>query len=351
VGNLIGMATIEAVPKVGGRLEAVYVRLGDRVGKGQRIAKIEDSQINEQVKQAQAAYEVALATIHQREALLKQAQANLDRSRNLFERQLIPKQTFDDTDASYQAAAAQLELANAQYAQAQARLEELKVTLEDTDIMSPVAGFIGKRALDPGAWVTPNSSFISVVDIAIVRLVANVVEKDLRKIAVGAHADVEVDALPGETFSGRVARVAPVLDPATRTAAVEIEIDNPQYHLKPGMFAKVHFKVDRRENVLTIPTTALVDVGGERGVFLAAEGDQGTLATFKKLDVGVVSTDLVEVVGGLSDGDRVITTGAAGLREGDRILLPGQNADPDRRPGGRGGRGGRRGGAGGGRAG
>src|SRR5262249_34322963 len=159
----------EALPKVAGRLQSVNVRLGDRVTKGQTIAKIEDLEIEQQVKQQQAAYDVALATIRQREAGLKQAQANLDRSRNLFERQLIPRQTFDDVDASYQAAAALLDLANAQFAQAKARLEELDINLKNTVIASPVSGFVGKRVLDPGAWVTTNSSFISVVDIGIVR--------------------------------------------------------------------------------------------------------------------------------------------------------------------------------------
>src|SRR5207248_1355104 len=111
--------------KVAGRLERVNVRLGDRVSRGQTIAKVEDLEIQQQVKQQQAAYDVASATIRQRQAGLQQAQANLDRSRNLFERQLIPKQTFDDVDSNYQTAAALLDLANAQFAQAKARLDEL----------------------------------------------------------------------------------------------------------------------------------------------------------------------------------------------------------------------------------
>src|SRR4029450_2523376 len=97
VGNLIGAATVEAVPKVSGRLDDVTVRLGDRVRKGQTLAKVEDREIAEQVKQADASFQVAAATIRQREADLRLAQTNLDRSKNLFDRQLIPKQTYDDT--------------------------------------------------------------------------------------------------------------------------------------------------------------------------------------------------------------------------------------------------------------
>src|SRR5438128_5459573 len=122
VGNLIGAATIEALPKIAGRLETVNVRLGDRVSRGQTIAKLDDREIVEQVKQQRAAYDVSAATVKQREALLNQAQTNLDRSRNLLERQLIPKQTYDDIESSYQASLAQLDLAKAQFEQSKARL-------------------------------------------------------------------------------------------------------------------------------------------------------------------------------------------------------------------------------------
>lgn len=336
VGNLIGAATVEAVPKVSGRLEAVTVRLGDRVTRGQTLAKVEDSEIQQQVKQAQASFEVAAATIRQREADLKLAQTNLDRSRNLFERQLIPKQTFDDTDARYQAAAAQLDLARAQYSQAQARLDELKINLANTVISSPVSGFVGKRALDAGAWVTPNSSFISVVDIGVVRLVANVVERDLRRISQGMKADVTVDAFPGERFEGRIAHVAPVLDPATRTAQIEVEVQNSSFRLKPGMYAKVDFVVEHKENTLVLPANAIVDMNGSKGVFLPDEGD---VARFKPISIGMSQPDVVEVMDGLAEGTRVVTTGAAALREGDRIVLLGQAGGG--RGAGRGGRGAR----------
>ena len=342
VGNLIGAATIEAVPKVAGRLETVNVRLGDRVSRGQRLAKVEDREILEQVKQAQASFDVSAATIRQREADLKLAQTNLDRSRSLYDRQLIPRQTFDDTDARYQAAVASLDLARAQYAQAQARLDELKINLSNTVITSAVAGFIGRRTLDPGAWVTPNTPFLSVVDISVVRLVANVVEKDLRRIGQGMKADVTVDAFPGEKFDGRIAHVAPVLDPATRTAQIEVEVQNSTFRLKPGMYAKVDFVVERRDNTLVVPANAVVDVRGQKGVFLPDEGD---VARFKPVKIGMSKTDLVEIVDGLAEGTRVVTTGAAALREGDRIVLLGANGR-----GGRGGRGGP-GGNGGGRAG
>ena len=145
VGNLIGEATVEVVPRVNGRLQVVNVKLGDSVSKGQIIARVEDREIQEQVRQAEASYQVSQASIRQREADLKLAKTNLDRSRSLFERQLLPQQTFDDTEARYQAALAQVDLAKAQFEQAKARLDELKITLSNTIIVSPVDGFVGKR--------------------------------------------------------------------------------------------------------------------------------------------------------------------------------------------------------------
>jgi membrane fusion protein, multidrug efflux system len=326
VGNLIGAATVEAVPKVAGRLESVAVRLGDRVSRGQTLAKIEDRELLEQVRQAQASFEVSAATIRQREADLRFAQTNLDRSKNLYERQLIPKQTFDDAEARHQAGVAQLDLARAQHSQAQARLDELKINVANTTIVSPVNGFIGKRTLDPGAWVTPSSELLSVVDISVVRLVANIVEKDLRRISAGQRADVEVDAFPNEKFGGRIARVSPVLDPATRTAQIEVEIVNPQFRLKPGMYARVSFTVEHRANTLVVPSNALVDVQGQRGVFLPT-GPASDVAKFQPIGVGIMSEELIEVASGLTEGDRVVTTGAAALREGDKIILPGQGGE------------------------
>ncbi len=329
VGNLIGAATVEAVPKVNGRLAAVHVQLGDRVRQGQAIAKIEDREIQEQVRQAEASYEVARATIRQRDADLTLAKSNLERNRSLLERQLLPRQTFDDTDARHQAALAQLDLAKAQFAQAKSRLDELRINLANTVISSPVEGFVGKRFLDPGASVSPNQPVASVVDIRVVRMVANLVEKDVRRITAGTPAQVEVDAYPGEKFAGKVRRVAPVFDPATRTAEMEIEVPNPGYRLKPGMYARVQLTVDTRPNALIVPSNAVVDFDGKRGVFVAApregepQGQSGPAvmtARFRPVQTGISDGAQVEITAGLNDGVRVITTGATALRDGDRIV-------------------------------
>jgi membrane fusion protein, multidrug efflux system len=320
VGNLIGDATVSVVPRAAGRLEAIYVRLGDPVSRGQRIAKIEDYELQEQVKQQEAGLEVSRATIRQREADLQLAETNAERSRNLYARQLLPKQTLDDTEARYQAAIAQLDLARAQNTQSVARLDELRFNLANTVVVSPVNGFVARRAVDAGAFVGQNAAIADVVDISRVRLVANIVEKDLKQIQTGDMTRVEVDAFPGEMFSGRIARVAPVLDPATRTAPIEVEIPNAGYRLKPGMYTRVTVTTDERKDALVVPTNAVVDYTGRRGVFVASA--DGTVS-FRPVRIGIEESEQIEILEGVAEGDRVVTIGAAALRDGDRVMLAG----------------------------
>lgn len=340
VGNLIGEATVDVAPKTGGRLTSISVKLGDRVRRGEVIAKIEDREIVEQVRQAEASHKVGEATIRAREADLKLAETSVERSRNLFGRQLLPKQTLDDAEARYTAAVAQVDLARAQLAQSEARLQELRINLSNTNVVSPVDGFVGRRNVDPGAWVSQNAGVASIVDISRLRLVANVVEKDLRMVSPGDRAVVEVDAFPGEKFNGQIARVSPILDPATRTAPMELEIPNPQFRLKPGMYAKVNLEVESRENVLLVPKISLTDSEGQRGVYLpGADGK----ALFKPVRVGIEDTERAEILEGLAEGETIVSTGAGALRRSDQLVVAGQDGPRGPAAGGQGGAGGRSG--------
>jgi RND family efflux transporter MFP subunit len=323
VGNLVGLQTVDVVPRTGGRLVSVNVQLGDRVRRNQLLAKIEDFEIVEQVKQAEASLEVAKATIRQRDADLKVAELNFERSKNLFGRQLLAKQALDDAESRYLAAQAQLDLSRAQSTQTSARLEELQINLANTNIISPVDGFVGRRNADPGAWVSQQAPVVSVVDISRLRLIANVVEKDLRLVNVGDPASVEVDAFPGELFKGRIARVAPVLDPATRTAPMEVEIPNTANLLKPGMYAKVLLLIEERKGTALVPKVAVVDFEGKRGVWVPESENK---ARFAEVKLGLEDAERVEILAGLKVGDRIVTDGASSLRAGDTMVLPGQPA-------------------------
>jgi RND family efflux transporter MFP subunit len=340
VGNLIGEQTVDVAPKTSGRVESIRVQLGDRVRRNQVLAKIEDREIVEQVRQAVASQEVSKATIRQREADLRVAEVNFERSKNLYGRQLLAKQALDDAESRYLAAQAQLDLSKAQQTQTDARLEELRINLQNTSVISPVDGFVGKRNVDAGAMVSQNSPIASVVDISRLRMVANVVEKDLRMVSVGDLADVEVDAYPGETFRGRIARIAPVLDPSTRTASMEVEVPNASFKLKPGMYARVNLTVEDRKDVLVAPKNAVIDFESKRGVWVPSAENR---AQFIAVELGIEDTDRVEIKSGLKEGDKIVTTGAAAVRNNDQLIIAGAGGPPGQGgpEGGRGGRGGR----------
>jgi HlyD family secretion protein len=336
VGNLIGEQTVDVVPRTGGRITAMNVKMGDAVRRGQIIARIEDREIVEQVRQAEASQQVGEATIRQRDADLNLAQTNVERSRNLYARQLLPKQTLDDAEARYTSAVAALDLSRAQLAQSAARLEELRINLANTNVVSPVNGFVGERYLDVGAFASNNQPVASVVDISRLRLVANVVEKDLRAVSVGDPAQVGVDAYPGETFPGRIARLSPVLDPATRTASMEVEIPNRGNKLKPGMYARVDLTVEDKSNVLVVPKIALVDSQGERGVYQPSEDNK---AKFKPVKVGIENNEIAEILEGLSEGELIVSNGAGALRRDDQLVVAGAGAGRGGRSGAPGSRG------------
>ena len=330
VGNLIGQATVDVVPRVGGRIESIPVKLGDRVTRGQTVAKIEDDQIREQINQRMASLKVNEANVAQRESDAKLTETIYARMKAQYDRDLLSKQLLEDAEAKYNTAVSNVGVAKAQLVQMLSSVEELKITLANTTVTSPVDGFVSKRVLDQGAFAGANTVILSVVDIGTVRMVANLVEKDMKRVQPGVQALVEVDAYPGEQFSGQVSRVAPVFDPATRTAPMEIEVPNPGYRLKPGLYARVRLTVDRRPNALTVPRGAIADIEGKRGVFML----ENQVARFHEVKTGLQDNERVEILEGLNEGQRVVTVGTLALRDGDRITVVGE-------PNGEGGRGGR----------
>ena len=155
--------------------------------------------------------------------------------------------------------------------------------------MRNVNGYVGARFLDQGGFASANQPVASVVDIRLVRLVANLVERDVRRVHQGTPASVEVDAFPGEKFSGRVGRVAPVFDPQTRTAQMEIEVPNPTGRLKPGMYARVQLRVAEKPDAIAVPRNAIVERPGERGLFVVDVRDPAApqVVSFTPIPEGV----------------------------------------------------------------
>jgi multidrug efflux pump subunit AcrA (membrane-fusion protein) len=194
--------------------------------------------------------------------------------------------------------------------------DEVGYDYKPYEVRSDAKGVVSRILLNPGASVNPSSPIMNLVDVDTVKVVAAVDEKKIRFIAVGQFAAVKLEAYPGEAFGARVSVISPVANPASRTIDVELIIANPTHRLKPGMYAEVEW-VQSRRDALVVPLASVVDRGGRKFVFLAGEGQAAMLP----LETGAVVGDKIEVVSGLTGGERIITTGAGQLNDKDKIKV------------------------------
>ena len=317
VGALKPVAQVDVVSKMTGRIDQLQAEIGDWLQKGTLIAKVDEDEVRQQVNRAAAALEVANASLSQKQTDLEILKKELDRTVELHENQLIPRRDLDTAEARYRGAIAQEKLAEAQIDQAEAELRELRVRLDNTRILAPISGLVGKRHLDNGALVNPSMPVVSLVDLSTMVMEINAPEKDLVKIRTGLEAGIVLDAYPEQKFKGRVIRLSPILDPATRTGSVEIEVPNPKMMLKAEMFARVELDLGTRHNTLLVPREALISHDQQRGVFKL----QDDTARFQPVDAGITQGGEVEVISGLKEGEAVITLGVNLVKNGDKVRL------------------------------
>ncbi len=323
VGNLIGQTTVDVVPRVAGRIDSLPVKLGDRVTRGQLVAKIEDREIREQINQAQATLEVNKANVTQRENEVQLQQNALERTKTTFERGLTARQTARGCRGAAQrggVAVARRQGAAVTDAVAHRRAEDHALEHHRAlprrwlcEPPQPGPGRVRRRqhrapvrssTSAPCGWSRISSRRAS------------------GRSRPAWKPRSQVDTFAGEDFTGRVSRVAPVFDPATRTAQMEIEVPNPGFRLKPGMYARVRLTVERRPDALTVPSNAVVDADGKRGVFMVKD----QTAQVRGNEDRAVRRRTHRDLDGLREGDRVITTGALALRDGDRVALVSDSA-------------------------
>jgi RND family efflux transporter MFP subunit len=314
IGSLRPIAEVSVMSKVAGRVEKVMVDVGDHVSEGQLLAQVEDRELLQQVQQAEASLAVARASIRQREAELANYTRQVERYRGLFEQNLLARQDLEDVITRQQTSQAQLELSKAQYRQSEATVNQFKINLENTRSYSPMAGFVSKRFIHPGA----------LVDLRTLRMVVNAVEKDIVHVNRGSNVEVTVDAYPGKAFAGIVQRVSPVLDPATRTGEVEIYVPNHPFVLRAEMFARVSLFLGSERKGILVPRDAVVYRGEESGVFIL----DGSNARFRPVRVGTIRQNQVEIVDGVKLGETVISMGASLLKDGDQVRLKSANPMP-----------------------
>ncbi|WP_289121580.1 efflux RND transporter periplasmic adaptor subunit [uncultured Porphyromonas sp.] len=269
--------------QAGGRLKQLLVKVGDRVGAGQAVARMEATQAS------------------QAQIQLADAKTNFARMDELYKVGGVSK---------------------AQWEQAKSAVDQAKLAYgnaaENTVLRSPISGFVTAKNYDNGDMTSPQLPVVVIQQIAPVKAVIGVSEQYYSYLKKGAAATLSVDALGEETFSGIVTNIFPTLDPVTHTVSTEIEVANKDLKLRPGMYARVHLDFGTKE-ALTVPDKAIVRQAGSgaRYVYVFSGGK----AVYRAVELGQQQGDLYEVVSGLNAGDQVIISAPSNLKNGLSVKL------------------------------
>jgi len=295
-----------------GYLDAVLVDRGDRVKRGQVVALVRPSDLPDQLAAARAA-------AAQSRASARLARANQERAALLAPSGRISRQELQQSEAA-------LAAAEAQEASARAQVAALATRLGETRITAPLDGVISGRRLDPGALVGPSSGntgpILRVDQIDALRCFVTVNERDAISVRIGQQSRIDLDAAPGRPYLGKVVRIAPSLDPLTRTLEAEVQIPNGSGELRPGMYGRAAIVTAVHERAVTVPVQAVQISGGRRIAFVL----QGDRVRRREVQIGVDGEDWLEITHGLSPEDEVVIAGIEGLAEGSQVR-PARNAD------------------------
>jgi RND family efflux transporter MFP subunit len=333
-GSLSPQSEFMVAPKIAGRLEKIMVDIGDVVTADQLVAVLDDEEYQQQVYQAVAELEVARANLVEVKITSENAKREYERTVALREKKIASESQLDAAESEYKTQQAKLQVANAQVSQKQAALNMAKVRLSYTRIRVPPnhasqQRVVGERFVDEGSMLAPNTPIVSILDIGTLIGVINVIERDYPKIKPGLPAVINTDAFPGQTFSGKVIRIAPLLMEKAREARVEIEIPNERMLLKPGMFVRVQMEFELHENATVIPQSAVVKRDGSQGVFVVDR--QEKKARFIPVTLGIVNEARAEILKPELTGE-VVTLGQHLLEDGASIILPNEMSKVDLQP-------------------
>lgn len=284
VGSLRSNQSIIARPEVAGVIKEIHVADGSEVAKGQLLFKLDSSIPEAELAQAQAG--------------LRLAMRNYKRAEELFESGSGTVRARDEALSAMETGRASAELAKAQ--------------LEKTRINAPFNGIAGLRQVDVGDYVKAGDDLISLDEIDPIKVDFNVPERFLRFIEPGQQVNIIVDALPGESFSGKIYAISPRADPAGRSLAIRANVPNPDHRLKPGLFARVEIVTEHKKDSIFVPEEAIVPQGDELTVYRVVNG-KAVLTTVK---VGLRRFGRAEIVEGLKPTDVVITGGTMKVRDG-----------------------------------
>jgi len=318
VGSLEPRATVEVRAAVAGYIVRLPFDLGDHVEKDAVVAELDDSQAREAISQADAALKVAQARLKAQQATASHSRNELERWQQLARSGVSTGQQLDAALAAVAVADSQVELEQAQVEQVTAELEQARLASRQLQIRAPASGYVAARLVSVGHLATSDLPLLRLVSIDTVHTVVHVPEQDYERVRIEQPATVRVDALPDRSFVGKVVRKAPVLDPATRTAAVEIEIPNRETLLKPGMHGRVSVLFDKREATV-VPLAAVREVNEGRVAYVVSK--DLSVAERVPVKVGVTDDGLIEILEGIQPGERIVTLGHESLDEGGPIEI------------------------------
>jgi multidrug efflux pump subunit AcrA (membrane-fusion protein) len=347
-GDIAPYAQVTIYSKVQGWVEKINFREGDRVKVGQVLAILDGREAEATVAQSKASLEAVIARLKQVKATaeetiqsqIQQAKANLDlaeedlkRFRELHGKDFISRQQLDQARTNYSVAKAaydlalnsirqktwenDIALAEAQVQQAKATLDLNQAQLANLIILAPMNGKITKRYVDPGIMVKDTTPILAMMDLDVVKMVVNVIEKELVRLQIGQAVKVTVTAFPNRLFQGRIAIITPALDLQSRTAEIQISIPNPGYILNPGMFGRAEALLRSDPNATLIPIQALITDEEKDFVYALKDGK----AYRRPVQKGISKDTVVEIIRGLTPGEQVVTAGQEFLRDGIPVRL------------------------------
>jgi multidrug efflux pump subunit AcrA (membrane-fusion protein) len=348
VGDIVPQAQVTIFSKVQGWVKEITVREGDRVKAGQLLAKLDDREALAAVAHSKANLEAAIARLTQVRATAKeavesqiqQAKANLDlatsdlkRAQELHGKDFISRQQLDEARTKFNVAKAtydlaqnnlqqriwenEIGLAEAQVRQAKANLDLMQAQLANLSILSPMNGIVTKRYVDPGTMAKDSTAILTLMELDVVKMVVNVIEREIVLLKKGQPVMVSVTGLPDRSFPGRIAIITPALDPQSRTAEIQILIPNPDHLLKPGMFGRVEISLRSNPKALLIPIQALLTQDDKDFVFVYRDGK----AYRRSVRKGIVKDDFVEILQGVNLRDQVISVGHGSLTDESPVQI------------------------------
>jgi len=328
VGSLEAGRDVEIRSRVSGQIQALSVDVGDSITAGQQLVRIESSQQQELVRQAEALKKVAIAELAAQELRAKAALQAFERQKDLRSKGVGTAQQLEAAESKLEIARAESRLASSKVDRAESELEGSRLALAERLIASPMSGHVASRLVQVGDLAKTDLALLRIVDLSTVRTTVHVGASDYRQLREDQLTEVRVDTYPDEVFVGRVERLAPVLDPQTRTAVVYIAVDNPRSLLKPGMHARVRVRLNLHEGVSVIPLSAVVERGGRKTIFVVAEN--GGSVQQVEVQLGLVEGSRVEVLSGLRPDVRVVTLGSHLVVDGQDVQVmdePASTAD------------------------